>query len=98
MGQASAPARRLLVIYNPTSGRRRRKRLAAWLTRLQALGAAATLAETTGPRHAEALARAADPRDFDAVAVAGGDGTINEAANGLRHSLLPLAVLPLGTA
>jgi diacylglycerol kinase family enzyme len=98
MGQASTPARRLLVIYNPTAGRRKRQRLAAWLARLNALGAATTLAETTGPRHAEALAGAADPAQFDAVAVAGGDGTINEAANGLRHSSLPLALLPLGTA
>jgi diacylglycerol kinase family enzyme len=30
--------------------------------------------------------------------VAGGDGTINEAAEGMAHSAVPLAILPGGTA
>jgi diacylglycerol kinase (ATP) len=90
--------RRLLVIFNPTAGRRARSRLARWLGCLEALGADVTLRETRAPRHAEALAEAADPALFDAVAVAGGDGTINEAVNGLAGSPLPLAILPLGTA
>ncbi|HUJ98589.1 MAG TPA: diacylglycerol kinase family protein [Stellaceae bacterium] len=91
-------ARRLLVIYNPTSGRRKRRKLERFLFHLDRLGAAVTLRETTAPRHAEALARAADPAQVDAVLVAGGDGTINEAVNGLAGSPLPLTVLPLGTA
>jgi diacylglycerol kinase family enzyme len=91
-------ARRLLAIYNPTSGRRRRRKLERWLAHLRALGAEVTLCETTAPRHAEEIARAADPRLVDAVAVAGGDGTINDAVNGLAGSPLPLAILPLGTA
>lgn len=98
MAETDRSARRLLVIYNPTSGRRKRSRLRRWLAHLAALGAAVTLAETKGPRHAEALAQAADPQRFDAVAAAGGDGTINEVVNGLRDSPLPLAILPLGTA
>src|SRR5258708_21139587 len=91
-------ARRLLVIYNPTSGRRRRRKLDRWLMNLRSMGADVTLSETTAPRHAEELARAADPARVDAVAVAGGDGTINDAVNGLAGSPLPLAVFPLGTA
>jgi diacylglycerol kinase (ATP) len=91
-------ARRLLVIYNPTSGRRKRRKLERFLFHLDRLGAAVTLRETTAPQHAEALARAADPAQVDAVLVAGGDGTINEAVNGLAGSPLPLTVLPLGTA
>lgn len=91
-------ARRLLVIYNPTAGRRKRRRLARWLAHLGSLGAAVTVNETVGPGHAERLARAADPAQYDAVAVAGGDGTVNEAVNGLAGSPLPLALLPLGTA
>jgi diacylglycerol kinase (ATP) len=98
MGVAPRQARRLLVIYNPTAGQRARWRLARWLRQLDRLGAAVTLSETEGPRHAEALARDADPGRYDAVAVAGGDGTINEAVNGLAESPLPLAILPLGTA
>ena len=34
----------------------------------------------------------------DLVLVLGGDGTINEAANGLAYSGVPLGVLPAGTA
>ncbi|HZB92543.1 MAG TPA: diacylglycerol kinase family protein [Stellaceae bacterium] len=98
MDKNEGRARRLLVIYNPTSGRRKRRKLERFLFHLEALGARATLCETTAPRHAETIARAADPALVDAVLVAGGDGTINEALNGLAGSPLPLAVLPLGTA
>src|SRR5262245_57123894 len=34
----------------------------------------------------------------DLVAVAGGDGTMNAAAQGLRETGLPLGILPTGTA
>jgi len=98
MNVAQGRPRRLLVIHNPTSGRRAKGKLERWLAALARLGARATLAETEAPRHAIELARAADPGRFDAVAVAGGDGTINEAVNGLAASDLPLALLPLGTA
>ena len=30
--------------------------------------------------------------------MAGGDGTINEAVNGMAHSDVPLGILPAGTA
>lgn len=98
MDQNEGRARRLLVIYNPIAGRRARRTLERWVAALDTLGAAVDLRQTERAGHAEALARAADPARFDAVAVAGGDGTINEAANGLAHSPLPLAILPLGTA
>lgn len=98
MDKKEGRARRLLVIYNPTAGRRKRRKLDRFLAQLRALGAAVELCATEAPRHAEALARAADPARFDAVVVAGGDGTINEAVNGLSQSPLPLALLPLGTA
>src|SRR5689334_10579350 len=92
------PPRRLLVIHNPTAGRRAAARLARWLAHLRELSAPVELQATEARGHAEALARAADPARFDAVAVAGGDGTINEVVNGLAASPLPMALLPLGTA
>lgn len=92
-------ARRLLVIYNPMAGRRGAAgKLTAWRKALDALGAAVTLETTQGPLHALEIARGADAQRFDAVVVAGGDGTINEAVNGLVGSALPLALLPLGSA
>lgn len=98
MSIGQAQPRRLLVIHNPVAGNRAKGKLERWLATLTRLGAVVTLAETTAPRHAIELARLADPARFDAVAVAGGDGTINEAVNGLAGSELPLALLPLGTA
>ncbi|MCP5371112.1 MAG: diacylglycerol kinase family lipid kinase [Hyphomicrobiales bacterium] len=93
---------RLLVIHNPTAGRRRGRFLHDVLADLRGRGIAVTLRPTTGPGDARRLARDADTAAFDAVAVAGGDGTINEAINGLvarpdRHRL-PMALIPMGTA
>lgn len=98
MNENERRPRRLLVIYNPTAGRRAYRTLERWLAALGRLGAAIELRRTEAAGHAENLARAAEPARFDAVAVAGGDGTINEAVNGLSRSPLPLAILPLGTA
>lgn len=96
--RGSEAVRRILAIYNPTAGRRGRDRFGRFRAALIRLGAAVTVAKTNAPLHAKSLAESADPSRFDAIAVAGGDGTINEAVNGIVHSGLPLAILPLGTA
>ncbi len=53
---------------------------------------------TERPGHATELARAAAERGCDVVIAVGGDGTLNEALNGLAGSSTSLAVLPAGTA
>jgi YegS/Rv2252/BmrU family lipid kinase len=97
-----AAVRHALVIFNPTAGWRRRRRLDTTLRLLREAGVVCELAETRGRGDAEALAReAADAaRPPSLVIAAGGDGTINEVANGLIAGLAPppLAILPLGTA
>jgi YegS/Rv2252/BmrU family lipid kinase len=93
--------RRVLVIYNPTAGQWRRRRLAATLRHLSDIGCPLTVHETSQPGDAEEKARALSDADFDVVAAAGGDGTINEVANGLINAqgpVPPLAIIPLGTA
>ncbi len=91
--------RRVLVIHNPVAGGRQ-----GWLGRVEmALGARGIAVErhaTTAPGDAETVARvAADGGPpVDAVLVAGGDGTVHEAVNGLAGRDLPLGVIPLGTA
>jgi diacylglycerol kinase family enzyme len=56
------------------------------------------VAPTTGPRTAGAIAREHVERGADLIVAAGGDGTVNEVAEGVVHSRVPLAVLPAGTA
>ena len=53
---------------------------------------------TTGPRTAGAIARRAIDRGAGLILAAGGDGTINEVAEGMLHSEVPLGILPGGTA
>ncbi len=89
---------RLLIIYNPAAGQRRRRRFEAVMQALAAQGAAVTLQATTRRGDAEAFAREAVTGGYDRVVAAGGDGTINEAINGLAGSDMALAIVPLGTA
>jgi diacylglycerol kinase family enzyme len=56
-----------------------------------------TLAETSRRGHATRLAQGAAASGFDAVVVLGGDGTLNEAANGLAGTGCALAPLPGGS-
>ncbi len=53
---------------------------------------------TDGPKRAGQLARAAADGGAKLVVVAGGDGTLNEAAQGLLGTRVPMAILPGGTA
>ncbi len=56
------------------------------------------LAPTSGPDDATRLARQAVTAGADLILVLGGDGTINEAVNGMVHSRAALGILPAGTA
>ena len=56
-----------------------------------------TVAETSRRGHAERLARGAANDGTDVVVAMGGDGTLNEAANGLAGSTCALAPLPGGS-
>ncbi|TAK99677.1 MAG: diacylglycerol kinase family lipid kinase [Rhodospirillaceae bacterium] len=94
--------RRILVVFNPTAGRRRRPRLDAVVAALRARGCIVTVMETMAPGHASDIARAVTQttgdQAMDVIAVAGGDGTINEVVNGLVGTTVALGVIPLGTA
>lgn len=98
--RAPAPvaARRLAVIHNPAAGWRREARFWRTLRALEAEGCSFEVHRTDGPGAAHTLAAQAAP--CDVLVVAGGDGTVNEALNGLaeRGDSPPLAVIPLGTA
>jgi diacylglycerol kinase (ATP) len=90
-----------LLIYNPTSGRRRHRRFleveqAARI--LNDAGISTELAPTTARASATMIARQAVEHHRGMVIVCGGDGTINEVVNGLAGGQVPMALLPAGTA
>lgn len=56
-----------------------------------------TIEFTQSRGHATALALEAINSDFGVVVAVGGDGTVNEVANGLLHSQIPMGILPKGS-
>lgn len=90
-----------VIIYNPLAGgghRHRRHQLERAGAILAREGIEAELQPTEGPGGAAELARRAVEQRRQLVIVCGGDGTVNEAVNGLAGSRVPLAVFPAGTA
>jgi diacylglycerol kinase (ATP) len=90
-----------LLIYNPTSGRRRGRRFAEIeqaVRILKEVGVVVELAPTFAPNSATHIARQAVEQGRGMVIACGGDGTINEVVNGLARSHTPMAILPAGTA
>ena len=94
----SADLKRVLIIYNPTAGWFRRGYFLKVLAELDRLGCHVTVQQTLRQGDAETFAKRTDPAQTDAVVAAGGDGTINEVANGLLGLNVPLGIIPLGTA
>jgi len=88
----------VLIIANPVSGFGRAARLAESLrAELESRGTPASLFLTSGPGDGLKEARRAGA-SHDVVACIGGDGTVNEIANGLLSSPASPAILPTGTA
>ncbi len=88
------------VIFNPYAGRlvQGTRSLQRTIHVLEDQGIPAELLPTEGPNTAARIARAAIASGCDLILAAGGDGTINEVANGMVFSQVPLAILPGGTA
>jgi diacylglycerol kinase family enzyme len=92
-----APTRRMLVIVNPyaTTVSDRLKHLVVYALRgryeVDAI-------DTESRNHATELCREAAREGYDVVVAFGGDGTVNEAANGLFGTDTPLSCLPGGRA
>jgi diacylglycerol kinase family enzyme len=87
---------RVVLIVNPAaSSVTTRARVS--LERLLSASHDLTVRETLHRGHATALAREAAVEGADAVFALGGDGTLNETADGLAGSTTALAVLPGGS-
>ncbi len=91
-------ARRILVIANPAAGLGRGLDAGEAAARAASrAGVAVELLRTAQPGDARRFTAAVSPNDFDLVVAAGGDGTVNEAANGLAGRNVALGVAPAGT-
>src|SRR5947209_7918462 len=91
----SAPSRRMLIIvtpYAPTVSDRLKNLVVYALRGRYEVDAI----DTEGRDHATELCREAAREGYDVVVAFGGDGTVNEAANGLAGSPTPLSCLPGG--
>ena len=92
---------KLLVIFNPAAGNGRAERVRPALELLLAnQGIEAEFALTRARGHALELILNAPLERFDAIAAAGGDGTLFEVVNGLQQRtgpVVPLGIIPVGT-
>lgn len=91
---------RVLLIYNPTSGREKASaKVNLALSLLSKAGMTLEACATQGPGDAEKKALEASG-SYDTIIAAGGDGTLNEVINGLGMSRgkAKLGILPAGTS
>ncbi len=90
---------RICFVFNPHSGRNRGRPGLATAIRefIAARSLDARLAVTEGPGHATALAREAVHAGAEVVVAVGGDGTMNEVAQGLVNTSAALALVPCGS-
>lgn len=91
----SNPVKLLLVVNPSASSVTARGRVV--ITKALAADHDVTVAETARRGHATRLAQGAAADGTDVVVVLGGDGTLNEAANGLAGTTTALAALPGGS-
>jgi diacylglycerol kinase (ATP) len=92
--------KRILIIHNPTSGRRNANFMSKVAVALTDLGARVDIMVTEHSGHGTEISARVEPDSQDAIVAAGGDGTINEVLNGLSTQVNapPMGIIPLGTA
>ncbi len=88
----------LPLIYNPAAGGSGERRARRAVRALEGLGCLVEALPTSGTGSAASLARRAARQGAPRLLVAGGDGTINEVANGIAGSSTELGIIPTGTA
>jgi YegS/Rv2252/BmrU family lipid kinase len=90
---------KVTLILNPISGKKNhQKHLKVVLDFLGSRGIYPEIRNTRKRGDALRFAREAVEKGSEVVIAAGGDGTVNEVANGLVGSPVKLAIIPLGTA
>lgn len=85
-------------ILNPAAGKGTVNTIQEKLRdRLKELGISGEFAKTTGPGDATKMATQAIEKGYNTIVVVGGDGTVNEAINGITQEQVALGIIPVGT-
>jgi len=89
---------KITIIFNPIAGKRNYQSVKKAIAVLRSNGIIPEIRETTKRGDAYIFAREEIKKGTEIVIAAGGDGTINEIANGLVGSSVRLGILPIGIA
>lgn len=89
---------KITIIFNPIAGKKNYSKVKKAVEVLKSNGIIPEIRETTKRGDACVFAQEEVTKDTEIVIAAGGNGTINEVANGLVGSSVKLAVLSIGIA
>ena len=91
--------KRVFLIINKFAGHRKKHSTAVFkvVSVLQESGCEVEYSYTNHPGHATELASEAANQGFNLVVAVGGDGTMNEVAQGLIGNSTPMGIIPIGS-
>lgn len=91
--------RKILIIYNPVSGRGNAERVCFEIAApiLSLAGAKVEIRTTRYSGHATKIATSLKEDDFDCVLIAGGDGSVFDFLNGVDDLKFPIGQIPSGS-
>lgn len=90
--------KKVLIIFNPEAGQRAIQKFNRIVEELKENELLIDIIKTQYSGHAKIIAQENVNNNYDMLIAAGGDGTINEVLNGMYPTLVPFAIIPLGTA
>jgi len=95
----SQKSKKIFLIINKFAGhgKKRNQKIEAAISWLKSNIETVEFAYTEFPGHATELALKAAGDNFDIVVAVGGDGTVNEVAQGLIGTTTPMGIVPLGS-
>jgi YegS/Rv2252/BmrU family lipid kinase len=91
--------KKVFLIINKFAGHRKKYSTAVYhvVSVLQGNDCEVEFSYTNHPGHATELASTASSKGFDLVVAVGGDGTVNEVAQGLIGTSTPMGIIPMGS-
>lgn len=97
-GAKNPPKKKVCFIVNPISGSQKQKNIKSLIKKhLNRKRFDYKIYYTERPKHATELAKAALKKKFEIIVAVGGDGTINEVAQGIIGSPVALGIIPMGS-